>query len=463
MSLRAPTVASEASENGKILPTDMHWHPACGRDLRPSYPSRLQRGHVLWHRNARVATLIFPCLLLILLPAMGSAVQQSIPALASRAEQLENEGKWQEAADTYCEILKLDPKSIAALNRLGAIYVRREDFERGLRYYRQALELNPDEFGTNLNLGIAYIKMEDYAMAVRPLERATEAEPSDFQARELLGVALIGQNDYARATPQLEKAAQLNSRDVGTLYLLERSYLETKQFEKALGTFEHLESLDPNSPWVRILRGQARDGLGEYKKAIAEFESARQQLPADATVRFSLGFMYWKVRRFGEAESELHETLRLDPRFEEAKYYLADTYLMDQKPEQALPILENLLKARPRDARALLDLGKALEKLGRDEEAAHAYRACLRVDPNRSDAHYQLARVYKKLKQPAEFQRELALAQKLQQEKREREESLLKASGARGDPVQQLRLAPSSKDYAQGQSQQEEIVPAPQH
>ena len=58
----------------------------------------------------------------------------------------------------YREILKIDPRSIAALNRLGAIEVRRGEFSAGIRYYQQALDLNPSEFATNLNLGIAFIK-----------------------------------------------------------------------------------------------------------------------------------------------------------------------------------------------------------------------------------------------------------------------------------------------------------------
>lgn len=398
----------------------------------------------------RFSTCFFPLVLLALPTWCNGAAEraavsnqtaeteQEVERLAEQAEQLENDGKWKEAAAAYRDILKIDPGSIAALNRLGAIEVRQGQFAAGTRYYKQALALNPHEFGTNLNLGIAYIKMQDFGGAVLPLERAAEAEPDNFQARELLAGVLVGENDFARAIPELEKASELSPNDLGTLYLLERSYLETKQFDKALPVFERLQSLDPNSPWVRILRGQAEDGLGNYQKAIDEFETARQQLPHDATVRFSLGFMYWKVRRFTEAESELGETLRLDPRFEEAKYYLADTYLMDLKPQAALPLLQALVGARPRDARALLDLGKALEQLNRDSEAVRAYQGCLRADPERAEAHYQLARTYKKLKRTADFEREIAVAQKLRQEKRESGESLVRATGSRGDPSRQV-------------------------
>jgi tetratricopeptide (TPR) repeat protein len=370
--------------------------------------------------------------------------QDRVADLAARAEHLEEQGQFEQAAAAYRQILQIDPHSIAAFNRLGALSVRQNKFEEGIHYYRQALALNPYEFGTNLNLGIAYIKMQDYGHAAHPLGVATESEPGDFQARELLGVALVGEDDYARAIPQLEAASRLNPQDAATVYLLDRAYLENKQYAQALATFDKLKSLDPGSPWLNTLQGQAYDGLGNYNQAIAEFEAARQQLPGDATVRFSLGFMYWKVRRYPEAEGELQQALDLDPHFDEARFYLADTYLMNQQPAKALPMLEALATEQPQNTRVLVDQGKALERLSRSEDAVRAYQAALKIDPQRSDAHYQLAQVYKKLGRVTESQQELALAQKLQGEKRQEEETLLNASGARGNPAVQFGPAGAS-------------------
>jgi len=375
--------------------------------------------------------------------------QDTVATLAARAERLEEQGQIEQAAAAYRQILEIDPHSIAAFNRLGALSVSQKKFEEGVRFYRQALALNPYEFGTNLNLGIAYIKMEDYGRAAHPLEVATESEPSNFQARELLGVALVGEDDYARAIPQLEAASRLNPQDAATVYLLDRAYLENKQYAQALANFDKLQSLNPGSPWLHILQGQAYDGLGNYSQAIAEFEAARQQLSGDATVRFSLGFMYWKVRRYVEAKAELQQALKLDPHFDEAKFYLADTFLMNEQPAKALPMLEALATEQPKNARILVDLGKALERLDRSEDAVRAYQRALKVDFQRSDAHYQLAQVYRKLGRQLASQQELAMAQKLQREKREEAETLLKASGVRGNPGLQVGLAGTPKAATQ--------------
>jgi len=152
--------------------------------------------------------------------------------------------------------------------------------------------------------------------------------------------------------------------------------------------------------------------------------------------------MCWKLRRLSEAESELQETLRLDPHFTQARYYLADTYLMDLKPGLALPILQNLVRELPNDYRTRADLAKALEKLGRFQEAATELQTAMRLGPTHAEPHYVLGRIYQRLKRLDDSSRELQLAQKLQAEERAHEESLTEAAGTRGDPARGLGLLP---------------------
>jgi tetratricopeptide (TPR) repeat protein len=369
----------------------------------------------------------------------------SIQVLAARAEKLEAEGEWQQAAAVYKSILKLNPKSLAALNRLGTLYVHHQKSEEGIKYYKRAIEVSPNEYVTNLNLGIAYFKMSNYPSAVGPLKKASEAQPSSFQARELLSVALIGTGNYEAAIPELEKAKEIEPQDVSTQYLLVRSYMAKKEFNKALNVFNSLESLAPQSLWVHILKGQAYEGLGDYQKALTALNAAREQAPRDAIVRFSLGFIYWKTNRFSEAEAEFVHALKLDPDFETARFYLADCYLKEQKPGNALPLLKEVVNKQPRNFWAHLDLGKALSSTGSYEDAAQEFQAANRLQPDDSEPHYLLGRTYQKLKQMDAYKRELQIAQKLQSRKLAKIENLMNASGARGNPARELGVAGHSK------------------
>ena len=129
-------------------------------------------------------------------------------------------------------------------------------------------------------------------------------------------------------------------------------------------------------------------------------------------------------------------------RFCEAKFYLADTYLTWQKPQQAIPLLQSLLLQDKNYVRARLDLGKAYFETGRYPEAAGQLEAAVHLEPDRADAHYQLARVYQKLQEPAKFREQLDTAKNLQNKKLQNDESVMAVTGARGDATQQLGLSP---------------------
>lgn len=364
----------------------------------------------------------------------------SIQELAAKAGKLEAEGDWQQAAAVYKSILKLDPESLAALNRLGALYVHHQKSEEGIEYYKRALEVSPNEYVTNLNLGIAYFKMSNYPLAAGPLKKAAEAQPSSFQAHELLGVALIGAGNYAAAIPELEKAKEVNPQDVSTQYLLVRSYMAEREFDKALSVFDSLQSLAPQSLWVLILKGQAYEGIGAYQKALTELGAAQKLAPRDAIVRFSLGFIYWKTSQLAKAEAEFIDALQLDQNFETARFYLADCYLKDQKPGNALPLLKEVANKQPGNFWARLDLGKALSSTGSYEDAVQEFQAAIRLQPNNSEPHYLLGRTYQKLKQMDAYKHELQIAQQLQSKNLSKIENLMNASGARGNPAGELGL-----------------------
>ena len=87
-------------------------------------------------------------------------------------------------------------------------------------------------------------------------------------------------------------------------------------------------------------------------------------------------------------------------------------------------------------------MAKALDKLGRYQEAVPQFQEATRLDPTRPEPHYLLGRTYEKLKRPEDSRREMELAQKLQTQKRAEEETLTRAVGARGDPARGMGLVP---------------------
>jgi len=81
--------------------------------------------------------------------------------LAPRPSSWKTEGRWNEAAEAYRQILAMI-QIYRGAESAGRTLCRRNQFAEGKKFYREALQVDPQNFGTNLNLGIALLKEQDY-------------------------------------------------------------------------------------------------------------------------------------------------------------------------------------------------------------------------------------------------------------------------------------------------------------
>jgi len=65
-------------------------------------------------------------------------------------------------------------------------------------------------------------------------------------------------------------------------------------------------------------------------------------------------------------------------------------FLSMEKYEVALPLFEQAIRENPRDAKAWLQAGLCLGKVGRAEDKLRAYRKAIALDPGFAEAHYSL-------------------------------------------------------------------------
>src|SRR5262245_61861772 len=88
----------------------------------------------------------------------------------SRAVELQQQGKLEEAAQAYRALLKEKPDYFEALANLGVVQARQGRYEDAVASYGAALKLSPQSLPIRLNLGIAYYRAGQFEKAVEIFE-----------------------------------------------------------------------------------------------------------------------------------------------------------------------------------------------------------------------------------------------------------------------------------------------------
>lgn len=109
-----------------------------------------------------------------------------------------------EAKDEIEKALEIKPNDDKALNLLGMVYFKLEEYSRAADIFRQLIKRNPNVTTLYTNLGLAYIKMERYEEAIPELKKALEFEADHVSTHNYLGLAYYKLGEYDLALKEFQ-------------------------------------------------------------------------------------------------------------------------------------------------------------------------------------------------------------------------------------------------------------------
>jgi Tfp pilus assembly protein PilF len=146
-------------------------------------------------------------------PLVEQAPSRELPAsaapLLAEAHRAFTARRFDEAEQKYLEVLKLDDRHIATLQRLAAAQLEQNRPADAESTLARALELNSNEARTLLLLGIAKFDQDKYDDALTSLSRCAQVDPQNAEAQNYLGITLSQKGQRAAAETALRKAIQL--------------------------------------------------------------------------------------------------------------------------------------------------------------------------------------------------------------------------------------------------------------
>jgi tetratricopeptide (TPR) repeat protein len=132
---------------------------------------------------------------------------------------------------------------------------------------------------------------------------------------------------------------------------------------------------------------------GRRGEALALYEQVVQRYPDYFLSRYNLGYAYYRLGRFAEAEPHLARAAELNPGDPEPLVRLAQIHMRYGRLPAAEQNLRRAIALRPTAVGYNLVLGLCLQGQGRNAEAIAAYRAEMAFDPWRKVAHDRIVQL----------------------------------------------------------------------
>ncbi len=300
---------------------------------------------------------------------------------------LVHEGRLDEARIITLDALRRQP-SADGFNMLGVIDSQQQDAADALAAFRNALELAPRSVAAHNNIGNVYVTEKKFDMAEKEFRTVLRIAPHDQAANYNLAVLLMTRGAYAEAIPSLER---IHPATIQSRFGLTRAYLQTHRTAQALRIANQLSAEEPDDVQLHFSLGILLASQQQYKAAQPELEKANILQPGTYETLFNLGQVCLRNDDEKDADLALSRAVSLKPEAPDALLLLAQVYVKEQRPLDALDLLVRANKMSPDSPEILFLMAKISISQGYYEDAISPLDKAVQIDSHRVDLRESLA------------------------------------------------------------------------
>ncbi|MXY67294.1 MAG: tetratricopeptide repeat protein [Acidobacteriia bacterium] len=335
------------------------------------------------------------------------------------------------AAAAYEELAREVPEAAELHAKLGLSQFFNRRCDRSAPAFQRALELHPDLQAARVLLAICLSELGRYGEALPGLEEGYANPPNYPGVKRLAGLELVRSYlglgrpaQAARVTAELQIA---HPDDPEILFHANRTYREV-----AVQAAFEIARVAPQSVWAHQAMGEAYESRQYYDLAIMEYRRALEREPTRPGLRFRLGeAMLAEAGDASQADDALEQfelELAANPSHAASALRAGKIHHAKSELDEALGYYQRAVKLRPEFAEARVALGTLLLDTDRTAEAVRELERAVELDPTDASSRYQLARAYRKAGDMSAQRAQLAEYRRLQNERRQLDQSILLGS-----------------------------------
>jgi putative PEP-CTERM system TPR-repeat lipoprotein len=235
------------------------------------------------------------------------------------------------------KLTRVAPGLADSRRSLAAIHLRGGEPAKALESVRTLIETGTPDFDALTFAGAVYMSMGEPKRAEEAFARAAKVKPDDVNNNVVLALARIARGETAAGLSELQSTAGADAGTAADLALID-AQVRQRNYAAALKAVDALKKKQPGKVQPTYLEGEVRFRMGDAAAARAGFE----------------------------------RSLAVEADYFPAIDGLTALDLRDNKPEQARERIQDLLKRKPDQTRALVALAVLEERAGRSEQEVAA-------------------------------------------------------------------------------------------
>ena len=349
----------------------------------------------LWIADLALATSLLAPIAICEAQDSASRAKQSY----TRAMELEAKGNHPAALALLWEAGGLAPGDPDIQNALGEALERIGALDAAIAAYRAALQGNPQFRKASNNLILALVKAGKGEEAVRRAKELVSQAPNDPDRYFTLGLAQSEQN-IADAMKSFRRALEIDPRHALARYNLALALNRSDRTPEAIDELKKTLAIDARAE-THYMLGVMYSHQGEFDLAERELKAAIAADSRSAEAHAALGAVFRARRDWENAERELRRAIAINP--DPATHYtLAQVLQQRGDSAEATAILgqaEQLRHQREQDQQAsvLTSVGSAKFDAGDFSSALDLFRRAVAASGEYAPAYYQMGRTLQRL------------------------------------------------------------------
>jgi tetratricopeptide (TPR) repeat protein/2-polyprenyl-3-methyl-5-hydroxy-6-metoxy-1,4-benzoquinol methylase len=350
--------------------------------------------------------------------------QKTEPNKLSKAIELRETGRYQEAQDWLTKFLEVEPTDAEGWSLLSQLFLLDKKDVQAEKALVTAILINPnlpsiyrnqarfllnsskpaeallkaqsgyeqstDDPESWLVLAACLGANQRDLEALPLIERALKARPNYAEAFTNRGLVRMRAKNTSGAIEDLEKACNLKPHLTHIWELLGTLRYQNRNLSGAIEAFKKAQALEPGNVNRMINLGEFLRQDKRIEESIAILKEATEKASENADAWINLGTALQQDNKIENAKVAYKKALTINPNSAEVCNNLGSIAKDIEDWESARKYFEQAIAIKPDLAEAHSNLGSTLKELGRLEDAETSYNKAISIKPDYAEAHSNL-------------------------------------------------------------------------